>query len=129
MVSPVEVHDSPVRDDEVEEDDEDNDDDDDDDDRTIIRGEKFVFYFIFNFYPKYKISFHKINSISHISICYIYLIYESEPIQISAASRIIIERIERFVHGIINDLKNGQKIQIVVQSRRDWTNCYVENER
>lgn len=56
--------------------------------------------------------------------------FQSEPIQIiSATSRAIIERIERFIQGIVNDLKNGQKIQVVVQSRRNWTDCYVDNER
>ena len=57
------------------------------------------------------------------------MIFHSEPIQISARSRAIIERIERFILGVVNDLRNGQRIQIVVQNRSDWTNCYVENER
>lgn len=55
--------------------------------------------------------------------------FQSEPIQISARSRAIIERIEQFVAGVVNDLQNGQRIQITVQNRTDWTNCIVENER
>lgn len=53
----------------------------------------------------------------------------SEPIQISARSREIIERIERFIADVVNDLRNGQRIQVVVQNRTDWTNCIVDNER
>lgn len=55
--------------------------------------------------------------------------FQSEPIQISVRSRTIIERIEQFISGIVNDLRNGQRIQIVVQNRTDWTNCLIENER
>lgn len=56
-------------------------------------------------------------------------IFRSTPIEISAESRAIIERIENLIASVIRDLKNGDKIQIVVQNRSDWTNCYIEDER
>lgn len=55
--------------------------------------------------------------------------FHSQPIQISARSRAIIARIEQFITDVVADLRNGQRIQIVVQNRADWTNCYIENDR
>lgn len=55
--------------------------------------------------------------------------FHSQPIQISARSREIIARIEQIITDVVADLRNGQRIQIVVQNRADWTNCYIENDR
>lgn len=53
----------------------------------------------------------------------------SPRIEISAQARAILHRIEVFILRILNDVQNGDRIVIVVQNRRDWSNCFLENER
>lgn len=53
----------------------------------------------------------------------------SPRIEISAQATAILHRIEIFIFGILNDLQNGNRIVIAVQNRRDWSNCFLENER
>lgn len=92
-----------------------SDADDEDDDETILRIEKYLFRLL-----------HQVHFI-------VFAHYDhdlfSSPIQISEQSRAIIERIERFISGVLNDMRNGNRIQIIVQNRRSWANCLMENER
>lgn len=54
---------------------------------------------------------------------------QSNRIEISAESRAIIDRIERFIASVVEDVRNGNRIQIFVQNRQNWDNCLIENER
>lgn len=90
-------------------------DDDEDDDETILRIEKYLFRLL------HQVHFIVLSHYDHDLF--------SSPIQISEQSRAIIERIERFISGVLNDMRNGNRIQIIVQNRRSWANCLTENER
>ncbi|XP_031617450.1 uncharacterized protein LOC116337203 isoform X2 [Contarinia nasturtii] len=46
-----------------------------------------------------------------------------------AESSAIIERIENFIAVVMNNISNGCRIQVLVQNRSNWDNCYIENER